>query len=117
MTDIKVGNRIVNSSEIVEGGLYYLPNKAGKFSVSKVLVIDDFTFHVRIYANKFDKPPLEVNSSELNLGSVDGSDGFGIGHAPIDKEGFLNELTFFIRQESVSEEELEGYKYYLDAMQ
>lgn len=118
MTGIKAGDQIVDPSQVVEGGLYYWPSEEDTFSVSKVLVIDDFAFHIRIYANKFDDPPLHVSSPDLSLGGgLDSPHGFGIGHAPIAKEGFLGKPTFFIRQESVCEEELEGYRYYLDAMQ
>lgn len=117
MTGIKAGEQVVTPSQVVEGGLYYSPSEEDKFKVSKVLAIDDFSFHIRMYANKFDDPPLDVSSEELSLGGVDSPYGFGIGHAPMAKEGFLEEPTFFIRQESVSEEELEGYRYYLDAMQ
>ena len=117
MTGIKAGEQVVEPSQVIEGGLYYYPSDGDKFGVSKVLVIDDFAFHIRIYANKFDTPPLDVSSPELSLGGLDSPDGLGIGHAPLAKEGFLGKPTFFICQEPVSEEELEGYRLYLEAMQ
>jgi len=97
--------------------LYYSPSEDGKFQVCKILAVDELAFHIRIYANKFDQPPLDVSSSDLSLGGFESPHGFGIGHAPISKIGFLDEPTFFICQESVVEEELEGYRYYLEDMQ
>ena len=111
------GDNIQDANQIVEGGLYYSPTDDGRYSVSKVLVIDEFSFHVRLYANKFDAPPLDVKQEELSLGGFGSKEGFGIGHAPMAKEGFLSSNLYFIRQEKVLESELEGYKYYLEAMQ
>jgi len=89
------------------GGLYISKNDDGTYSASKILVLDDFAAHIRMYSNKFQTKPSDLNSADLD---------FLIGHAPIDKKGFLSDHPELIKVEKVSEEELEGYRYYLDAM-
>ena len=103
------------SEEIVVGGLYASKNEDGAFTISKVLAVDDFAVHVRIYKNKFSSLPENLDSSVLALGKFADGDGFGIGHAPIAKRGWLTSEVF-LKREPVREEELEGYKYYLEEM-
>lgn len=102
-------------NSIVVGGLYASKNEDGTFSVSKVLAVDDTTVHVRIYKNKFPTLPEQLDSSTLSLGKIGEPGGFGIGHAPMAKDGWLAAETF-LKKEPVREEELEGYKYYLEVM-
>jgi hypothetical protein len=71
--------------------------------------------HVRIYKNKFSSLPKDIDTSQLSLGALGDPDGFGIGHAPMAREGWLHRQTF-LKQESVRDEELEGYRLYLDQM-
>jgi len=95
------------SNDLVVGGLYTSQNEDGSFRVSKILALDDFAVHIRMYSNEFEKKPTNVNSSDLT---------FLIGHAPVDKNGFLLGNPELLKIEKVSEAELEGYRYYLDAM-
>lgn len=97
------------------GGLYASKNEDGTFGVSKVLAVDDVAVHVRIYKNKFPALPQQFDTSVLSLGKLGDAGGFGIGHAPIAKEGWLAAHTF-LKKEPVRDEELDGYKYYLEAM-
>lgn len=92
---------------LVTGGLYISQNKDKTFRVSKILALDDFAVHVRMYSNKFEIKPNTLNSSDLN---------FFIGHAPMAKEGFMLDKPELLKVEKVTEEELEGYHFYLDAM-
>ena len=109
-------NRQQNSSDgIVVGGLYASKGDDGIFLVSKVLAVDETAVHVRIYRNKFPSLPQNLDSSVLSLGNLGDAEGFGIGHAPIAKEGWLAKHVF-LKKEPVREEELDGYKAYLDAM-
>ena len=100
---------------IVVGGLYASKSQDGSFRVSKVLAVDESAVHVRIYKNKFSGPPQNLDTSALSLGKVGDPDGFGIGHAPIAKEGWLASQVF-LKKEQVRDDELEGYRYYLEAM-
>jgi len=103
------------SDSIVVGGLYASKNQDGTFSISKVLAVDRVAVHVRIYRNRFPEQPQQLDISVLSLGKLGEPGGLGIGHAPVAKEGWLTSHTF-LKKEPVREEELEGYKYYLDAL-
>ena len=104
-----------DTGEIVVGGLYASREDDGVFRVSKVLAVDESAVHVRIYKNKFKSLPESLDSSTLSLGGIGDPDGFGIGHAPVAREGWLASHSF-LKKEPVTEEELEGYKYYLEEM-
>lgn len=97
-----------DANELVVGGLYVTPNENGSFGVSKILAMDESTVHLRMYAEEFEQKPDELKSAALSA---------FIGHAPLAKEGFLLEQPELVTVEKVSEEELEGYKYYLEAME
>jgi hypothetical protein len=109
------GRRRGATDEIVVGGLYASKSEDGTFRVSKVLAVDDSAVHVRIYENKFQNLPLNLDTSVLSLGGLGDPEGFGIGHAPIAKSGWLASRVF-LKKEPVRDEELDGYKYYLDEM-
>jgi len=108
-------NRRHGSNDIVIGGLYASRDNDGTFRVSKVLAVDDYAVHVRIYKNKFETMPENLDTSILSLGGLGDPDGFGIGHAPIAKENWLASHVF-LKREPVRDDELEGYKYYLEEM-
>jgi hypothetical protein len=101
--------------DIVVGGLYASKGEDGTFRISKVLAVDESAVHVRIYKNKFPSLPQNLDLSTLSMGKLGDSDGFGIGHAPIAKEGWLTSHVF-LKKEPVRDYELEGYNYYLEEM-
>lgn len=105
-----------NETSIQVGGLYATQDEDGSWRVMKVLALDDFAVHLRSYANKFPEQPTDVDPEKLSLGGLDDSAGFGIGHFPLAREGFFNDNPVLIKVEPVIEEELEGYKIYLEAM-
>lgn len=94
----------------VVGGLYGSRAEDGSFRVVKVLAADEEAVHVRIYANRFEAMPQNVSSTNISIGAAPGSSGFGIGHAPLSREGFLREERTLLATEQVREEELEGYR-------
>jgi hypothetical protein len=98
------------------GGLYATQDKDGSWRVMKVLAVDDFAVHLRSYANKFPEQPKDVDPAKLTLGGLNDPAGFGIGHFPMAKEGFFKDNPVLVKVIPVKEEELEGYKLYLDAM-
>ncbi len=100
----------MSQSEPVVGGLYASRGSDGMFRVSKVLVADEHAVHVRMYAERFDTLPTNVSSSALSLGSFGSPGGFGIGHAPMARAGFLAEPRTLLCVEPVLDEELEGYR-------
>ena len=104
------------TEEIVLGGLYASKSEDGTFRVAKVLAVDDVAVHVRIYKNRFNTLPQNLDTSALSLGGLGDPEGFGIGHAPLAKKGWLNSRVF-LKKEPVKDEELEGYRYYLEERQ
>lgn len=99
-----------------EGGLYYTRENDGSYSVLKILKIDDEGFHVRLYSNQFAEPPKKIDESALYMAGMHKKPGerLGMGHAPISKKSFLTWHAVFFQQSTVKEEELEGYKMWLD---
>jgi hypothetical protein len=98
----------MNSTELNVGGVYASKNEDGQFSITKILALDESAVHVRAYNEKFDTLPTTIDTAELT---------FLIGHMPMAREGYLQEEHTLISVEQVSEQELEGYRMYLEAMQ
>ena len=96
-----------NLVELKVGGLYITKENDNTYSVSKILAMDDFAVHLRMYSNKFQTKPTQLSSKELNV---------LIGHSPLDKQAFLAENPELLKIETVDDSELEGYKLYLDEM-
>ncbi len=106
-----------SGSKLVEGGLYYTQNENGSFSVMKILKLDDGGVHLRLYSNQFSTPPANVDESTLYMAGVDRkpNETLGMGHAPISKRSFEGWKAVFFQQSTVKDEELEGYKMWLEA--
>jgi len=98
----------MNSTELKVGGIYASTDENGKFTITKILALDDSAVHVRAYNEKFDALPTAIDTAELT---------FFVGHMPIAREGFLKDKPTLISVEPVSEKELEGYRIYLEAME
>jgi hypothetical protein len=105
-----------DDKSIQVGGLYATQDNDGSWRVSKVLAVDEFAVHLRIYANKFPEQPKDVDPAELTLGGLNAPAGFGVGHCPLAKKGFFNDNPVLIKVVPVKEEELEGYRMYQEAM-
>lgn len=122
-----------DTRSIQVGGLYAIHDPDGSWRVIKVLAVDDFAVHLRSYANRFPEQPKDIDLAKLTMGidnaeaakaliaklisgDINDAAGFGIEHIPVAKEGFFNENPVLIKVVPVKEEELEGYKLYLDSM-
>ncbi len=101
----------------VEGGLYYIQNENSAYSVLKVLKVDDGGVHVRLYSNQFSMPPAKIDESTLYLAGINAkpNESLGMGHAPLSKRTFEAWHATFFQQSSVKDDELEGYKMWLEA--
>ena len=102
--------------EFTVGNIYATLDDDGKYRISKVLAVDEFAVHLRTYANRFDQLDRELDPAVLSLGSIDDPGGFGIGHFPLAIEAFANDNPIFLKQVAVTEDELDGYKLYLESM-
>lgn len=105
-----------DDTSIQVGGLYATQDEDGSWRVMKVLAVDEFAVHLRSYANKFPEQPKDVDAAKLSLGGLNDPAGFGIGHFPLAKEGFFKDNPLLIKVVSVKEDELDGYRLYLEAM-
>ncbi|MES2763782.1 MAG: hypothetical protein V4677_16320 [Bacteroidota bacterium] len=107
---ILVSNCNNPGGNIKAGSICTIQDGEGKFGVVKVLVIDGIEAHVKIYKNKFDQRPSVVDMKTLSLGSINDTDGFGMGHVPLAREGFDAWNPVMIGYEEVTKEDLEGYE-------
>jgi hypothetical protein len=105
-----------DKTSIQVGGIYATQDKDSSWRVMKVFAVDEFAVHLRSYANKFSEQPNDIDPAKLTLGGINDPGGFGIGHFPLAKEGFFKDNPVLIKVVPVKEEELEGYKLYLEAM-
>jgi len=97
------------------GGLYSIESDEGDFRVAKILALDPGVVGVRIYKQKFVTRPTTIEPSSLTLGSINDSDGFGMGHIPVDEDGFASWKPQLLLVQTVTADELDGYPYWKDA--
>jgi hypothetical protein len=95
--------------EIKAGSICTIEDGEGKFGIVKVLVINDIEAHIKLYKNKYNQRPNKVDIKTLNLGGIGDKNGFGIGHIPLDREGFDNWKPESVDFEEVTESDLYGY--------
>ena len=88
-------------THIAPGQVYAQPEDGGRFSIVKILAVDDQAVHLRTYAERFDEPPVEIDTDTLTV---------DIGHAPLAAASFAPEAGDLITAERVQHEELEGYR-------
>ena len=96
----------IQNAQLVEGDVFYTINK-GKYNVYKLLRIDDegSTLHVTGYKPVTHLPTLD-RLADMEV---------FVQHFPIDSKGFTDPV--FITNSPVTEEDLEGYYYYIGQMQ
>lgn len=102
---------------LVEGGLYYTAEPKGGYAVLKVLKLDPQGVHLRLYSNVFSSPPQKIDANTLYIADQPLKPGEtrGMGHVPVSRQGFESWHAVFFQQSTVKEEELEGYKIWLEA--
>jgi hypothetical protein len=107
--DSNMREGVKSDNTIEPGSICTVEDGDGKFGIIKVLVIDAEIAHVKIYKNKYTTRPSKIDLKTLSMGSMYDKDGFGIGHTPLARKGFEEWKPIVIANESISEEELEGY--------
>ena len=107
----------VRQPTYVEGGLYSVPGEGGKFTIVKILRLEAQGVHVRVYSNAFAQRPSDVDESTLYMAGLDHKPGEspGLGHAPISRRSFATWGAQFIKVVPVRDDELNGYRMWLDA--
>lgn len=103
--------------KLIEGGLYATPSENGGYSVLKILNLDDGGVHLRLYSNSFGELPKKIDESALYMAGMNRKphETLGMGHAPISNKSFAGWNAVLIQQSTVKEEEIEGYKLWLEA--
>jgi hypothetical protein len=91
------------------GDIYSIDDGEGKIGIVKVLVVEPSVIHLRIYKNKFNSRPKIVETTELSLGRFGDEGGFGIGHIPLDIDGFKDWRPELLTNQELTASELEGY--------
>jgi hypothetical protein len=104
---------IEQSFDVREGGIYTLWQSGGYRAV-KVLKSDDVGVHVRLYANRWNDRPSELDPKVLSLTSEDESIK-SIGHLPFTRRSFLTMGPRPVAEADVEESELDGYKIWAEA--
>jgi hypothetical protein len=101
----------------VEGGLYSTSNENGSYSVLKVLKVDDKGVHVRVYSNQFPQRPTTIDETTLYMVGTNrrSNETLGVGHTALSHSSFAGWGAKLIKVVPVKNEELEGYKLWLDA--
>lgn len=95
---------------IREGGIYTVAS-GQSYQAAKLLKVDERGVHIRLYANAWEQRPAKVVPTELSLSSPEGEEGKrAIGHMPLTRQAFLLMGPFFVTEEPVTEEELDGYR-------
>ena len=105
-----------SQSKLVDGGLYCIQNKDGSYSVLKILKLNRQGVHVSVYSNQYSTPPIKVDEATLYMAGVNSKpdETMGMGHVPLSNKSFQNWKATFLQQSTVKNEELEGYKMWLD---
>jgi hypothetical protein len=91
----------------VLGGVYALPDGEGTYTIAKVLALDGTAVHLRAYSETYKEIPHTIDTQKLTI---------GVGHMPLAPDGFVQSQPTLISTEAVRENELDGYRIYLDAM-
>ena len=107
----------VKEPKFVEGGIYSVLCEQSNYLVVKVLKVDSVGVHVRVYSNVFAARPNNIDEGKLYLAGIDHKpeEALGMGHIPLAKKSFEQWQPQLVKVVPVRDEELEGYKMWLDA--
>jgi hypothetical protein len=106
--------QLTAGSDLAPGDVCSITTGDSSFSVIKILVVDQHVLHIRKYKNRFSERPHQIERTGLSMGTIHDPDGFGVGHLPISASGFASWMPARICRHDVTEEELEGYRSWLE---
>jgi hypothetical protein len=95
------------------GGLYSIRGWSDRFNVAKVLAFRGGTIHVAIYKEQFSVRPRSLDPVSLSFGSSN-DEIFGTMHTPLQASLFAAYEPELIQHEAVTEDDLRGYRTYLE---
>jgi hypothetical protein len=112
-------HRVVDPRELRAGDYVTVAGDTGPdFAVVKILATDDEGVHIRLYQQRFDTRPVEVDPGSLSLGPVIPSEGvpLSVHHAPFSYATFARwGAVLLARGHTVGEHELIGYRSWQEA--
>ncbi len=95
-----------------DGDICYVDSGKGDYKIIKILKIEKIDeqtiYHTRIYKNRFSEPPAKEQLVNLSIGTIHEEE-VGIGHTPLSEKTLFGWNPVCIKNENVTEEELEGY--------
>jgi hypothetical protein len=100
--------------DLAPGDICSIKSGESGFGVIKILVVDQHVIHIRKYKNRFTERPYQLDLSRLSIGTIHDPDGFGVGHLPVSAGGFGSWMPSRICSQDLTDEELEGYRYWLE---
>jgi hypothetical protein len=95
---------------VENGDICAVESGDGRYGIVKVLKIDASAVHVALYQNRYTVRPTRVDPATLTFGTMVDAGRTGVGHLPLSRETFSSWLPVRIQHESVTDEELEGYR-------
>ena len=113
----------IEDPHLVSGALYSIPGSLpNSFQVIKVLAVDDFGVHVRLYGNSFARRPTTVapelldTSPFISIAPEDAGQEWplSVGHLPLQAATFIGMRPIYIAHEDVIPDELEEYNEWLN---
>jgi hypothetical protein len=97
-------------AELVVGGLYSMNDGEGSFGVIKVIAIEEKGTHVRLYRNRWTDRPTTIDEATLTLAVNPSHIIYGAEHLALTRKGFYSLQPVFIKQGTVTPEEIQPYK-------
>jgi hypothetical protein len=106
--------QLAAGAELAPGDVCSIKSGDSTFGVVKILVVEQHLVHVRKYKDRFPERPYQIDPARLSLGTIHDADGFGVGHLPVSATGFGSWMPARICRQEVTEEELAGYRHWLE---
>jgi hypothetical protein len=97
------------------GALYSVDASKGYYQVAKVLAVTQLGVHIRLYKNRFESRPTNVDFAGLKLGNIHDTDSLGIGHLPLTHRAFAQWHPIYMVGSAVLQDELDGYEEWKSA--
>ena len=109
----------VNDPNLAPGAFYSIAgSESGTFQVIKVLALDEFGVHVRLYGNAFSRRPVTVAPELLDTApffsmapeDMDRVWPLSVGHLPLLASTFIGMHPVYITHEALDDDELDDYR-------
>jgi hypothetical protein len=106
--------QLTAGTDLAPGDVCSIRSSDSSFGVIKILVVDRHVIHVRKYKNRFPERPDQCDLATLSIGTTRDEDGVGVAHLPISASGFASWMPARICRHGVTEEEMAGYRCWLE---